>query len=341
MEHQLEVLLNDLVTATAVNAIEEIADILAGLRYTLDYRIADGRLPHLDRTCCERLVKALLTLTDDTVRHRWSGQIPAPQAETALLLFGGFAKEGACLARRTSWERAARFVTHARSYLGRGVPPIPTAVEEVRDVIASTPLSTLRAGLKLHTRFRRGATEEQRNNAVSVLLLLESFYPGITDWHDFVEDDEDDVQEYLLARRAQLDAEGKPPIVFPTMPPLPPPAMFADRRTDAVLSMFGTNIVTGLPSAVVRERQEQFGPNQIPPPPKPSPWRMIWEQLTDFIVIILIIAAILSAALREFDVREGWRRRGGGAKEDRIALMRALKCRAAMGGPLHRRRLCS
>ena len=171
-------------------------------------------------------------------------------------------------------------------------------------MIAATPLSTLRAGLKLHTRFRRGATEEQRNNAVSVLLLLESFYPGITDWHDFVEDDEDDVQEYLLARRAQLDAEGKPPIVFPTMPPLPPPAMFADRRTDAVLSMFGTDIVAGLPSAVVRERQAQFGPNQIPPPPKPSPWRMIWEQLTDFIVIILIIAAILSAALREIDVRD-------------------------------------
>lgn len=103
VEHQLDVLVNDLValgsaagsSGMSAATSRELADVLATLRYTLDYRIANGKLPHLSGLVCTRLLSALLTLTDDTVRIRWSSVTAAPQADEAVILIGGFAKSGA------------------------------------------------------------------------------------------------------------------------------------------------------------------------------------------------------------------------------------------------------
>jgi P-type Ca2+ transporter type 2C len=53
----------------------------------------------------------------------------------------------------------------------------------------------------------------------------------------------------------------------------------------------------GLTQAQVRERQAQFGPNELREAPGRSFWRMLLDQFNQFLVWILIVAAIVSAVI--------------------------------------------
>lgn len=64
--------------------------------------------------------------------------------------------------------------------------------------------------------------------------------------------------------------------------------------------MFRTSLTDGLHSTSIEGLFEHYGPNVLPEPPKPSILRMIFNQLKDFMVIILLIAAIVTAAEKDF-----------------------------------------
>ncbi|MFZ2640991.1 MAG: cation-transporting P-type ATPase, partial [Verrucomicrobiia bacterium] len=52
--------------------------------------------------------------------------------------------------------------------------------------------------------------------------------------------------------------------------------------------------------AEAARRLDRHGPNQLIERGRRSPWRILWEQFTATMVVILIIAAVISAALGEF-----------------------------------------
>src|SRR5512138_1881842 len=56
----------------------------------------------------------------------------------------------------------------------------------------------------------------------------------------------------------------------------------------------------GLTSAEAKRRLEQFGPNQLKEAPRPTFLQMLWEQLNNFVVILLIVASIISAVLGDY-----------------------------------------
>ncbi len=56
----------------------------------------------------------------------------------------------------------------------------------------------------------------------------------------------------------------------------------------------------GLTSEGARKRLEQYGPNQLEEAPRPSFLHMLWEQLNNFVVILLIVASLISAFLGEY-----------------------------------------
>lgn len=64
--------------------------------------------------------------------------------------------------------------------------------------------------------------------------------------------------------------------------------------------MYRTNLETGLPSEAIPALQEHYGKNVLPEPPRVSTLKMIINQLTDFIVLMLIAVAIIMAATKEF-----------------------------------------
>jgi Ca2+-transporting ATPase len=69
-------------------------------------------------------------------------------------------------------------------------------------------------------------------------------------------------------------------------------ALYFDKNVEKLANMFGSDITQGLPSSRIPELAAHYGANKLPAPPKPSVLKMLWTQLTDFIVMILIAAAV-------------------------------------------------
>src|SRR5512134_1190956 len=56
----------------------------------------------------------------------------------------------------------------------------------------------------------------------------------------------------------------------------------------------------GLTSGQASQRLEQYGPNQLKEAPRPGFLALLWDQLNNFVVILLIIASIISALLGDY-----------------------------------------
>ena len=62
----------------------------------------------------------------------------------------------------------------------------------------------------------------------------------------------------------------------------------------------GTDLEKGLSQEEAARRLEQYGPNELVERGVKSPWKILWEQLTGIMVVILIISAVISFALGEY-----------------------------------------
>jgi Ca2+-transporting ATPase len=71
-------------------------------------------------------------------------------------------------------------------------------------------------------------------------------------------------------------------------------------EADEVLRRLTTYAESGLSSAEAEKRFEKFGPNELEEAPGVSFWQMLGEQFNNFVVILLIIAAIISAVLGDY-----------------------------------------
>ena len=56
----------------------------------------------------------------------------------------------------------------------------------------------------------------------------------------------------------------------------------------------------GLSTEEAKSRIEQYGPNQLKEAPRPTFLQTLWEQLNNFVVILLIIASVISALLGDY-----------------------------------------
>ena len=56
----------------------------------------------------------------------------------------------------------------------------------------------------------------------------------------------------------------------------------------------------GLTSEEAKRRLEQYGPNQLKEAERPTFLQMLWEQLNNFVVILLIVASVISALLGDY-----------------------------------------
>lgn len=69
---------------------------------------------------------------------------------------------------------------------------------------------------------------------------------------------------------------------------------------EQVTHFLGTNTTLGLNQQEVERRLSQFGLNVLNSYGAKSPWQMIWEQLTASTVMLLLVAAIISAFLGDY-----------------------------------------
>ncbi|KAI8366164.1 hypothetical protein BD560DRAFT_332314 [Blakeslea trispora] len=178
-------------------------------------------------------------------------------------------------------------------------------VIEFRTVIGELDVSQLRGQLKLHYRCQPSCSEDQKLAVLKVVFTLAHFFPHqYGDWYDLIkESEQSDLERLIKSPLAEKVSEGsKRPISPQELNLFPPQALYFDRSVDKLLKMFThTDPTRGLSSDVVSVLREHYGTNQLPKPPRPNALKMIWEQVTDFMVLILIAAAIVEAAEKEFN----------------------------------------
>ena len=70
-------------------------------------------------------------------------------------------------------------------------------------------------------------------------------------------------------------------------------------KTEEVLHNLAVQ-AKGLTTEEANRRLEQYGPNQLQEAPRPTFLQMLWEQLNNFVVILLIVASVISALLGDY-----------------------------------------
>jgi len=83
-------------------------------------------------------------------------------------------------------------------------------------------------------------------------------------------------------------------------PKLPDGAAWHTYDGAEVLRRLGTQLAHGLDDAGVTQRQIVYGPNELVEQNRKSPWRILREQLSSTMVVVLIVAAIASALLGDY-----------------------------------------
>ncbi|MFN2304649.1 MAG: cation-translocating P-type ATPase, partial [Anaerolineales bacterium] len=67
-----------------------------------------------------------------------------------------------------------------------------------------------------------------------------------------------------------------------------------------VLEKLETGPENGLSNDEVKSRQEKYGHNELEESPPTSFWEMLWEQINNFVIYMLIAAAVISAILGDY-----------------------------------------
>ncbi len=72
------------------------------------------------------------------------------------------------------------------------------------------------------------------------------------------------------------------------------------KEIDVLLDAFQTHPERGLSAVEAAERLRQLGPNELAEKPRPGFLALLWDQFNNYLVIILIVAALISLALGEY-----------------------------------------
>jgi len=67
-----------------------------------------------------------------------------------------------------------------------------------------------------------------------------------------------------------------------------------------VVTEFQTHLEQGLSQTEAQERLQKFGGNELTEKPQPGFLALLWDQFNNYLVIILVVAAIIAALLGEY-----------------------------------------
>ncbi len=72
------------------------------------------------------------------------------------------------------------------------------------------------------------------------------------------------------------------------------------KEAPQVVQELESDLENGLSSAEVGSRREQYGKNELEDRGTKSPWKILWEQMTETMVVILVISAVITIFLGEY-----------------------------------------
>jgi P-type Ca2+ transporter type 2C len=241
---------------------EQLVQTLNALRNYLFEELRGRGEKHMDRKQCVHLIRGLFAVTPLT-----SASITRPQC-----------------------TESAKLALHV-CYL------FLQDIEEVQDVFEAYEASELGEALRLERHVVCG-DEEHEALAIDFIVFLSSNFPKFSAWRTYVLKD---VHARVAVGFGELPKESFE-VTVPRLSAsdrMGPEGAYYDQSVDIVLEVFKSDPNNGLTAEEATERLLQYGPNELPAPKGTPVWRMLFRQVTDFMVLILIGAAIVSAALQD------------------------------------------
>jgi hypothetical protein len=182
VEHQIDIHVLDLVEAFQ-NPDITVYEVLQGLKYVLDYRLCDGKIPNLDIELMKRLAEGLLHFTNKK-RGNLTNRKPTEESDLAFMLFVSF------------------LVT----------------IPEFRQAVGQYSSSDLRYRLAIHLRCQSKSKEQEKMLAATLLGILTTF-PQFNDWKELVVEQEHDQVENLFTEYPDQISKPKLPSTQDLFPP--------------------------------------------------------------------------------------------------------------------------
>ena len=75
---------------------------------------------------------------------------------------------------------------------------------------------------------------------------------------------------------------------------------FHGKSIEELVSTYQTNLDRGLTQQEAQDRLRKLGPNELTEKPRPGFLALLWAQFNNYLVIILIVAALIALALGEW-----------------------------------------
>ncbi|PVU91065.1 hypothetical protein BB561_004582 [Smittium simulii] len=243
-----------------------LLETMENIQYTLDFRIKKGKVNSLDISLMRRLCDALLLV----MKHEtgsFAKKKFASYAESAFYIFGSFIEE----------------------------------IAEFRQAVSEKDISELRISLLLDKRFN---TESQKN-AVAIMVRIVLFCLGEGyDWRDLIDPRKQATMQKYIEKRIEVFANDRKSLHIQErkVDLYPPPALYSDRNIAKLVAMFNVNVDSGITdNEEVNKRLEHYGANELPQQDKKSYFKIIFDQLSDFMVVLLLIAVIATAIAKEYN----------------------------------------
>ncbi|OMJ17362.1 Calcium-transporting ATPase 1 [Smittium culicis] len=241
-------------------------EVIANIKYVLDFRIKNGHIKSLDLKLMRRLRDGLLLNMKQE-----SGSFPkrflTEEANSCFFLFGGFIEE----------------------------------VKEFRIAVSEKEPQDLKDALRLHKRF---STENEMMSATIMIRLVISCLGQGHDWSDLVILNKQPSMEPQIKKRMQiLDNDNNSiHIQNEVLNLFPPPSLYIDRNIPKLKLMFGVDFDKGLSGEnQITEMLDYYGSNELPKAKNKSIISIILEQLSDFMVLLLLVAVVATAIAGEYN----------------------------------------
>ncbi|ELP85145.1 cation-transporting ATPase pacL, putative [Entamoeba invadens IP1] len=202
-------------------------------------------------------------------------------------------------------------MTHYQTTQRKGFKflPTPIAVESLelfcfliqsdrsfQDIIETMSVSQVADDFKFNAHLNSGDDNEILVMQTIVLFLSQNYFK-FSNWRDYIKP----TFHNLIATEIEaVKPEEIPEGRFSTGNYMPTEGHYYDVDIPTTLQTFRTDLKTGLPAHEVQSRRENYGTNELPKPPKKNIFKMFWTQLTDFIVMILIVGTIISLGIQEW-----------------------------------------
>lgn len=109
------------------------------------------------------------------------------------------------------------------------------------------------------------------------------------------------------------------------------PAAWHSLEVDKSLELLKTNAETGLSPQEVQQRLEKYGPNELEEIAGRSAWRILIDQFTNIMLLMLIAVAIISGVLDLISWRQGTLKPGELPFKDTIAILAIVVLNGILG----------